>query len=381
MRGHRYTAPPLTSTCSVVCRSFKTNISAGRKSRKRKLANAFHDALVSFAERRIIKMRNIILNISLVRNFGKKMNIFSQYLQDAVYFSKNFSDSKVSQEKLEYKMLFLIHSIEKGMCIATRPFGESKIKNLMVLLNKYEDNDYDKTTSAYIMSISIIRRWRELLDEKQWNKVDTKLVDNFISRHSDVEYIKVGARDFDRAELCSDLSFEDFENFIVSRHSVRNFSQQKISSEDIKDCITVALNSPSACNRQMISVVQVEDEKKKEILSKAIKGISGFDLDSISYFLILYNTNSLMFYGEREQGSFNAGLFTMNFVNALHAKKIGSCIMQWSNKNKETSIIRKELGIDENKKIVCAIGAGYYAEKSVVPYSRRKQVEEVFTCI
>lgn len=57
MRGRRYTAPPLTSTCSVVCRSYKTNISAGRKSRKRKLANAFHDALVPFAERRIIKMK------------------------------------------------------------------------------------------------------------------------------------------------------------------------------------------------------------------------------------------------------------------------------------------------------------------------------------
>ena len=62
MRGRRYTAPPLTSTCSVVCRSYKTNISAGRKSRKRKLANAFHDALVPFAERRIIKMKKVGIN-------------------------------------------------------------------------------------------------------------------------------------------------------------------------------------------------------------------------------------------------------------------------------------------------------------------------------
>ena len=82
MRGRRYTAPPLTSTCSVVCRSYKTNISAGRKSRKRKLANAFHDALVSFAERRIIKMKyvndlNTLILVSLLKEHNIKKIIVS----------------------------------------------------------------------------------------------------------------------------------------------------------------------------------------------------------------------------------------------------------------------------------------------------------------
>jgi hypothetical protein len=48
MRGRRYTAPPLTSTCSVVCQSYKGNISEGKQIIKRKAASEFHNRIGAF---------------------------------------------------------------------------------------------------------------------------------------------------------------------------------------------------------------------------------------------------------------------------------------------------------------------------------------------
>ena len=48
MRGRRYTAPPLTSTCSVVCQSYKETISKRKEIRKRKVDHGFHNPMGAF---------------------------------------------------------------------------------------------------------------------------------------------------------------------------------------------------------------------------------------------------------------------------------------------------------------------------------------------
>ena len=48
MRGRRYTAPPLTSACSVVCQSYKEIISEVIKNRKRKSVGEFHNPIGAF---------------------------------------------------------------------------------------------------------------------------------------------------------------------------------------------------------------------------------------------------------------------------------------------------------------------------------------------
>ena len=48
MRGRRYTAPPLTSACSVVCQSYRRIITEGKKIRKRKADAGFHNPIGAF---------------------------------------------------------------------------------------------------------------------------------------------------------------------------------------------------------------------------------------------------------------------------------------------------------------------------------------------
>lgn len=71
----------------------------------------------------------------------------------------------------------------------------------------------------------------------------------------------------------------------------------------------------------------------------------------------------------------------MNFVNALHSLGIGSCFIQFGNDYKEEKQLKQILNIPESEKISVIIAAGYYKDKSIIPYSSRKYRKEIYTKI
>jgi hypothetical protein len=62
---------------------------------------------------------------------------------------------------------------------------------------------------------------------------------------------KTGSYVLTKEELKNDYSI-DYKKFIKSRHSLRNYRNEKLKIEDIKEAIEMAKYSPSACNRQYI---------------------------------------------------------------------------------------------------------------------------------
>ena len=165
---------------------------------------------------------------------------------------------------------------------------------------------------------------------------------------------------------------------LKSRHSVRDFSSRKIKDEDIEKCIEMALLTPTACNRQMVHIRYIENDDKKNLIKKVGMGFSGFELDNTNIFLISFDMNFACFIGERNQGWFNSGLVSMNFVNALHSLGIGSCFVQFGNSFKEEEFVKKELGIPYNERIAVIVAAGYYKENNKVLRSPRKKINDVY---
>lgn len=107
-------------------------------------------------------------------------------------------------------------------------------------------------------------------------------------------------------------------DFLLSRHSVRIYKRESISSEDIKYAIECFINSPTACNRQMCKVYQICSSELISLLNSTLHGIGGFDLESITHFVITFDIAAIASSAERNQGYLNAGLCAMNFVNASY---------------------------------------------------------------
>ena len=327
-----------------------------------------------------MSLKEVLKKNKILRKTVKKLKIRKEFNKDYRNFSKYYIEADNMINHTEYELLLLVHSLEKGMSNEKlRPFGEKKVLEIIDLLNKYKNYKPENYSTSYKMGIEILKEWKKIYDDNSWSKsIAYNSVSEFLGTSKvNTTDINVGTMPYLKETI------EKYKNFnyleaISTRHSVRKFQTKKIEEKDLKYCLEAAMLTPSACNRQMCKIYYIENEEKAKVLSNIIMGLSGFEKETVNFFVITYDLTAFSFYGERNQGNINAGLFAMNFVNAMHFKGIGSCFLQWGNTSKEEEHIKKCLNIPDNEKIAIVIGAGYYVESNRIPKSQRKKVEEVF---
>lgn len=309
-----------------------------------------------------------------------KIKVYIEFMRESQYFCKYYTYASNQQSNLEYKMLILAHSIEKGLCVREniRPFGSQKVLEIIDALNIYYAKGYDKTF-ALNLTLSILDEYKKIYEKNNFihEKVYSAVVD-ILNKWQGYEKIDCGVMEYTfKNPNCN------YKEMLSSRHSVRSFSSDPVSKEEIDYAIDCAIKSPSACNRQMIKAYCFfrQDKNKIDLINRYAQGLSGFDTKNINYFVITYDESAFFFPGEKNQGMFNAGLFCTNLINALHNKGIGSCFIQYANLLKEESEMKKEIGIPANERIAVLIAFGKYNDNYFVPKSTRKNAKDILQVI
>ena len=316
--------------------------------------------------------------IKQVVKIKKGISYKKVFIKDYKLFKKNFMHSKDTEKKLEYYMSWLVHSLEKGMSNCNpRPFGKKKVKELMNSIIKYRKLTTNKSYS-YNLAISSLNSYLEFYQKHGWTKLEEyTLVSNFLEQYMDYNKIKVGAFQLHKNDFIKEAKI-DYLSFISSRHSVRNYSNLKLADEDIKKAITIALKTPTACNRQMCKIYYIKNKQLNKKIIEYAQGIGGFETKNINFFIVTYDLSALNSIGERNQGLFNSGLLSMNFVNGLHSLGIGSCFIQFANNHKQEEELKQILNISNDERIAVIIAAGYYDDVSKIPYSSRKEIKDIY---
>ncbi len=311
--------------------------------------------------------------LNLIRKYG-------EYSKDRRFFIHNYMYSyPITKEKLDYDLLFEIHKLEKGFTVVKnpRPFGKDKVKRIVRNIKLYEEKKYD-SSFAYNLGYSSLDEYLKYYEEKGWTSNEEYVfVKDFMTSKKKYTYIPVGAFDYKKEDFIN-LSSIDYDKFLSSRRSVRNYSSKKIKENDIEKAIGMALKTPTACNRQMCKIYYVESEKGKEVIKKYAQGLTLFDFTNINYFFVTFDISANYYIGERNQGWFNSGLVTTNFINALHSLGIGSCCIQFGNTFKQEQEFKKLLNVPNNERIAVILTAGYYDDISRIPYSSRKSVADIY---
>lgn len=314
----------------------------------------------------------IIKRNTTLRKIGKQIKIMYAYYHDIVDFSKYYMEKAELEGDYRYRIMHIVHSIEKGMCMPSpRPYGFDKVSKLLRMLEEYNSHE----SYEYRMGVSALYAWKDFLEKNNWCESDTwEKVGAFLQRVQ-IDKLPVGNVVYEKPMIDTDSPFS---YVLESRKAVRDFADKAIEEHDLEFAIKCFIETPTACNRQMCNLYMVRDENIKKCLDNVIIGLPGFNKSSTNFFIITYDLASLDYSGERNQGHFNAGLCTMNFVNGLHASGIGSCCLQWSNQYNEDAKVRSLLGLSKSERIAVVIGAGYYLPESTVPISNRKSKADVF---
>ena len=312
-------------------------------------------------------------------NENNNLLLNREYLYDMNFFNLNNMNTNKSMNKLEYKLIMLSHTLEKGMAhFKLRPFASKKVSyitNILRYIIKYEN--YENKFS-FINGINILREYKRIYEVKNWTtKYEYLRIKLFLKNFTKIRNKKVGSYILTNEQLKRDYNF-DYLKFIKSRHSTRNYKNNTIKLEDIKAAVEMAKYSPSACNKQNIRLHFYPSGKMRDNVIKYSLGKGGLYLNGVNTFILTFDVNGLSGVGQRNQGYFNAGLFSMNLINAFHSLGIGTCFIQFSNSVKEEEKLKKLNDIPRNERIAVIIFAGYYDEKSIFTVSQRKDVNDLF---
>ena len=316
-----------------------------------------------------------ILKIILDRIKMKK-----EYNNDYKEYKKwNYNNPKVKTYcSYEAKILRQTHIIEKGLSLSNprKGFGKKKISELIEMLNDYIKMKFPTNSVVFQNAINVLNEYAKFQKKLEYIDTDLELalkkLNIFISKKSS------SGINYDTLENIEKKAKGDFKSFFLSRHSIRQFSEEKIDINLIKKAIDIAKKAPTACNRQACKAYLYNDKEINRKIGTLIAGNNGFDNEVKNYLVITADMSAFYDTFERNQIYIESGIFVLALVEALHYYGIASCILQngeYKNKNKKFKEICSN--IPPNEKITVFIAIGNYKKKFSYAVSRRKETSEI----
>ncbi|WP_262110853.1 nitroreductase family protein [Aeromonas sp. Marseille-Q5825] len=326
---------------------------------------------------------NGIKKISDVRNFrlllSNFINDFNLYLKHSTVFNQH------GLHKVECQLILDYHSVEKGLLFSkTKPrFAQQRIQNLhpSLSLNLIKEN---VNRSQIRVAYQVMCEYYEL---HQRMRVD---ISDYYTQAQYIEYKDIlgnyyseefkGAIDYQRDDFYSSVS-ADFLCFSNSRKSVREYTGELVPAALIEQSISLALNTPSVCNRQACKVYLLEDKERIDKLLAIQGGLTGYTENINQVLLLTVDRNYFYTVGERNQLYIDGGMFLMNMLYALHFYKIANCPANWGKLIQEEKLLTGIVDISESEKIICVIPIGIAKDKFRVTLSQRRELNEVLVKI
>ncbi|HNS44904.1 MAG TPA: nitroreductase family protein [Alphaproteobacteria bacterium] len=173
----------------------------------------------------------------------------------------------------------------------------------------------------------------------------------------------------------------DYNAFFESRYSVRNFTDEKVSVDIIREAVATARKTPSVCNRQSWRVrAFLEPDSCRDVLALQ-NGNRGFGDQVGGVLLITVDLQSFLSANERYQGWIDGGMFSMSLALALHAQGLGTCCLNWSAAAETDRKLRKLINLPDNELVIMMMAVGHMQDEFKVATSPRIGVDDILVSI
>jgi len=134
---------------------------------------------------------------------------------------------------------------------------------------------------------------------------------------------------------------------LIERRSIRNFTNEQISKDDLNNIVKAGEYAPSGMGKQSPKMIVIQNKELIEKIAKINAQIMGRDTDPF------YGAPTLIVFADKTVGTYieDGSLVMGNLLNAAHSLGLGGC---WIHRAKETfetpegKELLKKWGIEEN---------------------------------
>lgn len=173
------------------------------------------------------------------------------------------------------------------------------------------------------------------------------------------------------------VTYEEFFQLNRRRRSVRYYKDEKVPRQLIVNAFELALQAPSACNRQPFSVRVIDD---CELLKKAVllpAGVRSFGHNIQALAFVIGDLSA--YFDERDKHLIyiDGSLFTMNAILAMETLGLSSCVINWGDRPERNRKMARLLNLENYERCILCISIGYGKNDGGIPRSQKKNVKEV----
>ncbi|MBR2631738.1 MAG: nitroreductase family protein [Bacteroidaceae bacterium] len=275
----------------------------------------------------------------------------------------NSLEGKESVRKIETRIMLGLHQLEKGMTYkdSARIFGESKALSVVNEVKKLQKIGHQ--SEIVNLAINVLNEYL-----KNQNSTKDEKIRKSISQLINENGAAVGKYHAGIKVVSEPPTFdvEKVKEFFFSRHSVREFSKEAITDEEIIRVVDFANCTPTACNRQTSRVHVYRDPNVMKALIDNQLGDQNWCHNAIAIFVITSDLNCFNSNYEHLQAFVDGGLYAMNFDWGLHLFHIASCYKMYVRLPKIDQEFHKLSGIPDNEVPIVLILAGHYKDTPII---------------
>lgn len=320
---------------------------------------------------------------NVVRGLVRRARLIREYVYDYHRMVRHSSAVQWgnSREKLQSLIIIRYHGIEKGLSLPQpRPgFGRDKIAQLIEMLRTYIDNygaDHSTLTALNALDAYLEFNAKAGVQDETLRATVEELARRAAEFPRPEGDLTAGCRELTEATV-RQAGQAPFEEFMASRCTVRQFSDDPVDPEVLRAAVRIAQKTPSVCNRQPWRAWVVNDAAKIKRILEIGGGARGFEDQMKVILVVTSDLASFQSPGERNQCWIDGGMFGMALIQALHAQGLASCCMNWSKTQDIDRRLRQLVAIPDSESIIFLLGVGHPREEFLVAASARKPVDEV----
>jgi nitroreductase len=272
------------------------------------------------------------------------------------------------------------HRIEKGMALP-KPrvgFGTEVIERLMDNADRYVKHFGDDALIHTVRGVLSVYQGRQA-----GLGYHNEALDAFLESSKDTDRQaenECGVIPVNHAALFP-FTVSGAEQMILSRRSVRQYTGELVEEATLRRITELAQRAPSVCNRQAGRLYAANTRKRIDEVLRFQNGNTGFGHTLGAVFIVTADLQAFTSLGERNQGYVDGGIFAMQTLAAIHAQKLGGCMLNWSAPSKRDKRLRKSFGIPDSEVVITMIGCGYPIDEPEVACSPRVTIDQVLRMV
>jgi nitroreductase len=185
---------------------------------------------------------------------------------------------------------------------------------------------------------------------------------------------------------------------ILTRRSIRTYSEEQISDEKLNAILEAAKYAPSGSNSQLWRFTVVQNKEKLQLLNSAVReAFRKVEVDEKTYrsirggkiaaekesYNFYYNAPTLIIVSndkEHPNAMADSAVALENILLAAHSLGLGACYinqLRWFSEEKEIRKVLGELGIPENYMVCCSSAIGHNSSSMPKAAPRKEGVVDI----